>query len=576
MRKRIYLTLCLTAIIATLLTSTLTLYAFYGVFTRETEAQLRTEGKLLAQTLSYSGENDQAYLNSLSKQVKSDLRITLVKADGTVFFDSSVDYKTMANHADRPEIAAAMQSGSGENVHFSQTLGRDTYYYAIRLADGNVLRVARQLASISASFWDMLPLIIGIIALILIVSFIIASALTKKLIRPLEKVTRNMDAIISGQKEDNDPIYDELEPFFAKIKEQNKQISLYLEELREERDTIEAVSKQMKEGLILIDRRKNILSVNNSAITLLNAKEGIYTGQNLMALTRNMELNIAASNAITEGEGTDFTIHTTHGNCRLMINPAYAEGEISGAILLMIDVTEQIKAEQIRREFSANVSHELKTPLTSINGFAEMIENGMASDPKDVTRFASFIHRESSRLISTINDIMRLSEIEETNQQASFEQVDLLELAHQVKETLFYIAKEKDVELILDGPGSNIEANSRMIEELIFNLTDNAIKYNRPGGQVRITIDENEAAKEATIIVADNGIGIPEEHQKRIFERFYRVDKSRSKQSGGTGLGLSIVKHIVEYHNGKIDLQSSSDTGTTITVHLPLDQNILQ
>lgn len=572
MRNRIYLTLCLTAIIATLLTSALTLYAFYGVFTKETEAQLRTEGKLLAQSLSYNGEN-QDYLDDLAKQAGNDLRITMVKPDGTVFFDSSANYQTMANHADRPEIAAALQNGSGENAHYSKTLGKDTYYYAILLSDGNVLRVSRQLASISASFWDMLPMVLGIIVLILVVSFIIASALTKKLLRPLAKIGGNIDTVISGEKTDEEPLYEELEPFFAKIKEQNKEISLYLEKLREERDTIEAITKQMKEGLILIDRQRHILSVNNSAISLLKAKEGSYSGQNLMTLTRDMELNIAASDALTEGTGADFTIKTGPGHCRVLINPAYTEDQISGAILLLIDVTEQMKAEQIRREFSANVSHELKTPLTSINGFAEMIENGMASSPKDVIRFASFIHRESSRLISIINDIIRLSEIEESEQKAFFEEIDLFEIGQQVVDTLSFPAQEKEVEIILDGQACNIEANFRMMEELIFNLGDNAIKYNRQGGRVRITIEKDEAAKEAVITVADTGIGISEEHRKRIFERFYRVDKSRSKQSGGTGLGLSIVKHIVEYHHGNIDLKSSPDAGTTITVYLPLEQN---
>jgi len=571
MRKRIYLTLCLTAIIATLLTSALTLYAFYGIFTKETEAQLRTEGKLLAQSLSYSAQN-QDYLNDLARQTGHDLRITLVKEDGTVFFDSSADYKTMANHADRPEIAAALQNGNGENVHFSKTLGKDTYYYAILLADGNVLRVSRQLASISSSFWDMLPMVLGIIVLILIVSFIIASALTQKLLRPLETIGGNIDTIISGEKNDDQQIYEELEPFFAKIKEQNREIGLYLEKLREERDTIEAVTKQMKEGLVLIDRNRHILSVNNSAISLLNAKKGLYTGQNLMTLTRDMELNIAASDALTEGKAADFIIKIAHRHCRVLINPAYTEEQISGAILLLIDVTEQMKAEHIRREFSANVSHELKTPLTSINGFAEMIENGMASSPKDVIRFASFIHRESSRLISIINDIIRLSEIEESEQRAFFEEIELLGIGQQVVDILSFPAKEKDVEIIVDGHTCNIEANFRMIEELIFNLGDNAIKYNRQGGQVRIIIEKDEAAKAAVITVADTGIGIPEDHRERIFERFYRVDKSRSKKSGGTGLGLSIVKHIVEYHNGSIDLTSSPDTGTTIKIHLPLKQ----
>lgn len=571
MRKRIYLTLCLTAIITTLLTSALTLYAYYGIFTKETEAQLRTEGKLLAQSLSYSAQN-RDYLNNLARQTGHDLRITLVKADGTVFFDSSADYKTMANHADRPEIAAALQKGSGENIHFSKTLGKDTYYYALLLADGNVLRVSRQLASISASFWDMLPMVLGIVVLILIVSFIIASALTKKLLRPLETIGGNIDTVIRGEKAGDEEIYEELEPFFAKIKEQKREIGLYLEKLREERDTIEAVTKQMKEGLILIDRNRHILSVNNSAISLLNAKQGSYTGQNLMTLTRDMELNIAASDALTEGSSADFIMKTAHGHCRALINPAYTEQEISGAILLLIDVTDQMKAEQIRREFSANVSHELKTPLTSINGFAEMIENGMASSPKDVIRFASFIHRESSRLISIINDIIRLSEIEESEQKTFFEDTELLGIGRQVADTLSFSAQEKDVEIMVEGQACHIEANFRMMEELIFNLSDNAVKYNQPGGKVRIIIEKDEAAQAAVITVADTGIGIPEEHRERIFERFYRVDKSRSKQSGGTGLGLSIVKHIVEYHHGSIELTSGPDTGTTITVRLPLKQ----
>lgn len=561
------MSLCLTGIFATLFSSVLTMYAFYGFFQTQVKAELRVQGQVLAHSVDYTRE-DVAYLSMLAEQIKEDMRMTIIGKDGTVVYDSLSNAALMENHLDRPEIQSALSYGSGEAVRQSETMGKNTYYYAIRLGDGRVLRISKQNDSIASLYWSILPLILSIVLILLLGCIAVASFLTRILIRPLEAAADHIDPDMQEKGGKDYGLYGELEPFFHKIREQNSAISEYIRTLKRERDSIEAITRSMREGLVIIDGQKNVLSVNRSAAQLLGAKNSALSGHSLISLSRNLELNRAAEKALADGGSTDFTVRFDEHISRVFVSPVYTESRITGAIIFIMDVTEQTKAELVRRDFSANVSHELKTPLTSINGFAEMIEGGMAKNPADVRKFASLIHREAQRLISLIDDIMRLSRIEETDPQSTFEQVNLHAQAAEALSSLSHIAADKYVKIELAGTDAVLSANRRMMDELIFNLADNAIKYNKPGGTVTVRTGLSEGC--AVLSVSDTGIGIPREHQSRIFERFYRVDKSRSKESGGTGLGLSIVKHIVEQHQGAISLESVPDAGTTITVRLPI------
>ena len=573
MKKRIFASLSLVGTVITLVTALLTLSAFYQLFTAQAREQLRTEAELLSRAINQDEAGSETYLEALAGGVSDkSLRLTVVSPDGQVRFDSQSNPAAMENHLGREEIAGAFQTGFGEAVRQSDTVGKDTFYCAVRLADGSVLRVARNLDSITTVFLNVLPLMLLIVALLLAGGLLVSKWLTRRLIAPLNGAAA---ALLEGGAADENaaPPYEELEPFFQRIGEQRDEIRAHLRLLRKERDSFDQIIGQMKEGLVLIDAEKNILSVNPAALLMLGSREGDWRGQSLLSVSRNPVLNQAVEDAFHSLLDRDAPFRT-RGGCEVSaaVHPAIQDGKLSGAVILLVDVTAQKRAEQVRREFSANVSHELKTPLTSINGFAEMIENGMASSEADVRKFAGFIHREAGRLIGLIGDIMRLSQIEELSPGAGAETRDLAAAVREAASRLGPMAREKDVALTVDADGPvMLRAMRRMMDELVANLAENAMKYNRPGGTVEILVRQEDG--EAVLTVRDNGIGIGREHQERIFERFYRVDKSRSKQSGGTGLGLSIVKHIVEYHGGKISLESEPGAGTEITVRLPVGEN---
>lgn len=551
MRRRINFHLYFIGGISIILTTIFTMLIYYGLFEQQVKNDLRLYGQLLGQNYvlsNYDIDFDQIRANGI--------RFTLVNSDGKVISDSDANADLMDNHSNRPEIREAVESGKGEAVRYSNTLENDTFYYAIRLEDGNILRVSKQTQSILTLFLGVLPLVIGLAAIVFILCLIISNNLTERIIYPIKQMARNMNSL-----EDN-IIYDELAPFAKTIKKQNNRILKQMEHLEQERNKIQMIMENMSEGFLLLSNDKSILTVNHSAVHLLSAKGKDFINRNILYLTRNEQLNKCIDYAII-GESKTIEILVDGKYLQIFANPVYNNKDIIGVMCFLLDVTEKKETEKIRREFTANVSHELKTPLTSISGYAELIENGIAKQ-EDIKDFAAKIHNDANRLILLINDIIKLSELDEPSKGMVFEQVDLLGIAKECVDSLLVPARKKGVSMELIGEQSNVLANRGMIEELIYNLCDNAIRYNKPNGSVTVTVRTQD--KHTLLSVEDTGIGIPEEHHSRIFERFYRVDKSRLKATGGTGLGLSIVKHIVQQHNASLEIKSTVNIGTKITI----------
>ncbi|MBT9620853.1 PAS domain S-box protein [Ruminococcus bromii] len=534
------------AVVSILLTAVFSTAAFWFVFSDEQEAEVR---QYTDKIVSIYNDNNAV---DLSKNYGiGDFRVTLIKSDGSVVSDSvDTDVNSMPNHSDRPEFEQAIKDGNGSSHRMSETLNKITYYYAEKTADGSVIRVAKTIDSIYGIFLFVIPSILIIMIGVFVVCTILAKRSTKKIIEPIKEMADN----------GNGSPYDELLPLSQKIASQQRQIKRQMRRLQFEKDKISTLIENMAEGFILIDVDKKVLMSNYSASKLLGADDDGVTDKTLIAFSRNEVLNDCVDKALSgESKNGDTTVKGRA--LQIITNPVYSNGEKNGAICLIIDVSAKKKAEKMRREFTANVTHELKTPLTSISGYAEIIASGLVK-PDDIPNFANKIHKESGRLLSLISDIMELSQLDEKFSDEEFAPVDLAGVAAEVAEDLRSNAEKHGITITVDTKTAVINGNRNQIYELIYNLCDNAIRYNRENGSVKIiTGDDNE---HPFVKVADTGIGIPEKHHKRVFERFYRVDKSRSKETGGTGLGLAIVKHITERHGGEISLESS-EQGTTFT-----------
>jgi two-component system phosphate regulon sensor histidine kinase PhoR len=534
------------AVVSILLTAVFSTAAFWFVFSDEQEAEVRQYTDKIISIYNSDSEID------LSKYYGiGDFRVTLIKSDGSVVSDSvDTDVNSMPNHSDRPEFEQAIKDGNGSSHRMSETLNKITYYYAEKTADGSVIRVAKTIDSIYGIFLFVIPSILIIMIGVFVVCTILAKRSTKKIIEPIKEMADN----------GNGSPYDELLPLSQKIASQQRQIKRQMRRLQFEKDKISTLIENMAEGFILIDVDKKVLMSNYSASKLLGADDDGVTDKTLIAFSRNEVLNDCVDKALSgESKNGDTTVKGRA--LQIITNPVYSNGEKNGAICLIIDVSAKKKAEKMRREFTANVTHELKTPLTSISGYAEIIASGLVK-PDDIPNFANKIHKESGRLLSLISDIMELSQLDEKFSDEEFAPVDLAGVAAEVAEDLRSNAEKHGITITVDTKTAVINGNRNQIYELIYNLCDNAIRYNRENGSVKIiTGDDNE---HPFVKVADTGIGIPEKHHKRVFERFYRVDKSRSKETGGTGLGLAIVKHITERHGGEISLESS-EQGTTFT-----------
>ncbi len=525
--------------------------ALYSYFGHVQEQQLRDELSIAAAAMEDGG---QAYLSRLESD---DYRITWLRSDGVVLYDTKADASAMENHAQRQEVRQALETGVGESSRYSATLLEKTLYYAQRLPDGTVLRLSASRVTVGVLLLSMLPAILAVIAAALVLSGILAGRVSKRIVEPLNRLDLEHPL-------ENDA-YEELSPLLRRLEHQRRQIDEQLRSLRRRSEEFEQITASMTEGLVLLDNGGTVLSINPAAREVFHADEGCV-GQPLLAVERDTAVSHALREAMETGHG-ETRMERGGREYQFDMTRIQADGETVGAVLLTFDVTEQAFAERNRREFTANVSHELKTPLQGIIGSAELLENGMVR-PDDVPRFVGHIRSEAQRLVTLINDIIRLSELDEGGALPS-EPVELLALCRDTAKSLEAEAEKRGVTFSVTGEEVAVPGVRRLLSEVFYNLCDNAVKYNREGGSVTVSVARDGG--EAVVTVADTGIGIPQEHQARVFERFYRVDKSHSKASGGTGLGLSIVKHAVRYHHGTVELQSEPGKGTTFTVRLPVE-----
>lgn len=546
MTKKIFRSILLAVIAVLILSFSVVTLLLYNNFSAVSTTQLADELSLAVQGVEVSGEE---YLKELESK---NYRLTWVEADGTVLFDTEAESEAMDNHKDREEIAEALATGKGESERYSDTLTLKMIYCAERLSDGTVLRISASRDSVVALLIDVLFPMIVIMLLAIILSSFIARWLSKSIVKPLNTLDLENPA-------END-VYDELTPMLTKINKQHKQITKQMKELRKRADEFEQITASMNEGLVLLDKNGVVISMNLAAKKLFAADE-TSVGQDFLTVDRSLKMSRAVEDALS-GKHSEFREQRNGSEYQFGISHIESGGKTIGAVIICFDVSETAFAERNRQEFTANVSHELKTPLQSIIGSAELLENDLVK-PQDTNRFVGNIRREATRLVSLINDIIRLSQLDE-NMESAKEETDLYALANEVKDVLLMSAQKKNVEINISGESCVINGVRRYLYEIIYNLCDNAIRYNNAGGKVDIDISKDKNG--VILTVSDNGIGIPLEHQSRIFERFYRVDKSHSKETGGTGLGLSIVKHAVAYHGGIIKLDSTVGKGTTITV----------
>ena len=542
MTNKIFRSTVFVAVLVLLCSLGIVVGVLYSHFTGVQVQQLKDE-------LSLAVTGTEQYGNAFLENVEADrFRVTWIDIDGTVLFDTQVDQAAMENHADREEIREAFATGSGSAVRNSSTLTEQTYYEARKLQDGTVLRISANQASAWALMMDLLWPIVLIALLAIGLSALLARRMARKIVEPLNKL--NLEQPLSNDT------YEELAPLLRRINQQHLQIHSQMRKLQRKTDEFIQITSHMQEGLVVLDKETNIRSINSAAMKIFDAEESCV-GNSFFQVSRSHALRNALNDALDRGHGS--AVLDMDGRAyRFDMSSIQSDGNLLGAVILAVDVTEFRNAEQMRREFSANVSHELKTPLQGIIGSAELLESGMVKQ-EDTPRFVGHIRQEAARLVNLIEDIIRLSQLDEGVELPS-EKVDMLQLCQDVVEILTPSAAQKQVSISVSGAGFTAVGVRRMLHEMVYNLCDNAIKYNVPGGSVTIRAENNR------LIVCDTGIGIRAEHKERIFERFYRVDKSHSKASGGTGLGLSIVKHAAAYNNAEITLDSTPGKGTTITI----------
>lgn len=524
----------------------------FGYFNNSQADKLKNELDIVASNVEKVGIG---YFETFDSSV---FRFTLVGNDGTVLYDSQAQVESMENHLQRKEIADAAEKGRGSSARYSKTLTQRTFYEAVLLEDGNILRISISQITLGALVLEMLPAICVIVAISAIVALVLSRNMAKSIVKPLNEM--DLENPI-----END-VYDELSPILIKLDRQQKQIAQHMAELRQRADEFEQITTSMTEALVLLDKNGTVISLNTAACTLFDTDE-TAVGKSFFTIDRSVGISESIEKAF-EGSGSELCKEKGGRQYQLMVNRIASDNEIVGAVILGFDITERASAERSRREFTANVSHELKTPLQSIIGSAELLESGLVK-PEDTQRFLGNIKSEATRLVSLINDIIRISQLDEGSA-PTFERVDLYEVATDVAKALQEQAEKKEVVLSCKGEHCEINGIHRYVHEIIYNLCDNAIRYNKQGGNVKISVSTQGTY--GTVTVSDTGIGIEEEHHNRIFERFYRVDKSHSRDTGGTGLGLSIVKHAVAFHGGTIKLKSKVGEGTEITVSFKINQ----
>ncbi len=550
MRRKIFKNVSILASVLVVLAFLLTILTSYRQTVNDMETGVQNEARYMKEALDHMGESflTQAVANASTN------RLTFIDADGTVIYDSNKEASKMENHEDRPEIVEALENETGEDSRESATLGSLTYYYAVRLNNGQVIRVSATIDSLWKTMAMEIVTIAAIIIFILAISLIVTSKLTKRLVEPINELDLEHPL-------END-VYEELSPLLRRIHKQNKLIEKQVNELRTNHQEYVAITDNMKDGLIVTNRQV-VLSMNKAAQKIYKIDKKRCVGKNILFISREEKLKKVWDEAVA-GQSSESTIEKDGRTYRFRANPVLNQDEVIGAVILILDVTEKEQAEKRRRDFSANVSHELKTPLMSISGYAELIQNNMVK-PKDVPEFAGRIYTEASRLTSLVEDIIRLSQLDELREDSTdVEDVDLYVIAKDVQRCLEFSAKKNNVTISVEGESAVIRGVRSIVYEMIYNLCDNAVRYNQENGTVDMKISQRGDG--ILISIKDTGIGIAPEDQDRIFERFYRVDKSHSRETGGTGLGLSIVKHGAYLHRAKITLDSEAGKGTEVVL----------
>ena len=549
MTKKIFRSFMLSAVAVLLAGVVIVMTCLYSYFASVQESQLQDQLQLAAAAVETEGTD---YLKGLTADR---YRLTWIAADGSVLCDTKRDAESLENHGDRLEVREALRTGSGSSTRYSSTLLEKTSYYAQRMPDGSVLRISVSRATVGMLVLGMLPAILLAAAAALVLSGLLAGRLSRRITAPL-------NALDVEHPLENDT-YEELSPLLCRINVQRQQIDRQLTDLRRRSDEFRQITSHMQEGLVLLNESGAVLSINAAACRVFGTGESCL-GQDFLTVDRGRDGSDALASAMDAGH-SEVRVQRLGRIYQFDISRIQSDPDTLGAVLLAFDITQQETAEQSRREFTANVSHELKTPLQGIIGSAELIENGLVTQ-EDLPRFVGHIRREAQRLVALIGDIIRLSQLDE-GAPLPWERVDVSALCRDIAADLRDKSEKSGTAITVEGPEIPVEGVRRLLYETVYNLCDNAIQYNVPGGSVRVTVTDR--GDSAAISVADTGIGIAPEHQSRVFERFYRVDKSHSKASGGTGLGLSIVKHAVAYHHGTLDLESQPGKGTTITVTIP-------
>lgn len=547
MKKKISITMCLMTAVSVIITAVMISLVIYRKNYNEMKSMIRAEAEYISQAIDTEDIN---YLESVKNVTPS--RITWIDSNGNVIYDSAGE--NLSNHSDRPEIIDAVKNGSGESSRLSETFSEQTYYYAVKLTNGTILRMSDTTSSIYHDIFSALPYTVIVIAIIIILAIIVSNNETEKIIKPINEL--DLDNPSNNLK------YDELAPLLRRIEKQNSDIEKYISELKAKQVEFETVTENMSEGLIIINQKSTILSCNKSAVAILGGGEYNYISKSVFDLNHSKNFVDAVENAVV-GKHDETALTINNRSYMVITNPVKHFDKISGAVIIIIDVTEKESREELRREFSANVSHELKTPLTAISGFAEIMKDGWAK-PEDYQMFALKIYNETQRLINLIEDIIKLSRLDENKIEITKESVDMLVLAKDAAARLSSKAKDKNISVTVNGDHGNITGVRQILDEMIYNLCDNAIKYNKKNGKVEVIV--KDYISNVSVTVKDNGIGIPAEDLDRVFERFYCVNKSHSKESGGTGLGLSIVKHGAIFHKAKININSTLGIGTSIEI----------
>ena len=550
MTKKIFKSIMAVCTVVLVLGLAFVMGILYRYFGKQISTELEKEASYVAQGVELSGVE---YLEKLNGK---NARITLIDQDGSVLYDSQAEASSMENHGDREEVKEAAETGKGEAVRMSETLSEKTIYYALRLTDGSILRVSSTQYSVLALVYQLIVPVLWILLLMIILSGAFAFRLSKKVVEPVN----NLDL---EHPEENE-VYEEVAPLLSRMYKQNREIKNQIDTARRQQEEFSIITENMQEGLVVIDRYTMILSGNSSVWKLFHVSEP-KSGESVYVLNRSEEFQSIIDKAL-DGKHNEAVLKVDGSDIHVIANPVMRENQVEGAVLLLVNVTEKLEREKLRREFSANVSHELKTPLTSISGFAEIIQDGYVKE-EDIRAFAGRIYKEAQRLITLVEDVIRISQLDEGEVPYEWTETDLYQTVKNVFGTLSEAAKKQDVHLYIEGERIKLHTVPNILEEVLFNLCDNAIKYNKQGGSVCIRLAENE--DNVCISVQDNGVGIPKEDQSRVVERFYRVAKSHSKEIGGTGLGLSIVKHGVSFLGGEVELESTPGQGTEITISFP-------